>query len=179
VQWMSWQQEPEGPGHTVSTLRSHCVHTESDECTSDHFLSPALYFFILFFEVLFFFLRVRVFCHMYVCAPYTYRAHRGYKRKSDPFEPQQPCWCWNSNLGPLEEKPVLLTTKPSLQAPIFVCLFCFYFFSLSKNIIPSQETVQPTVGNLFNGINLIEISPSQMFSDVPHSANSRSQQVDN
>ena len=42
-----------------------------------------------------------------------------------------PCGCWELNLAPLEEQPVLLTTKPSLQAKhinlllyssAFVCL---------------------------------------------------------
>jgi hypothetical protein len=28
-----------------------------------------------------------------------------------------PCWCWELNLDPLEEQPVLLTTEPSLQPP--------------------------------------------------------------
>ena len=28
-----------------------------------------------------------------------------------------PCGCWELNLGPLEEQPVLLTTEPSLQSP--------------------------------------------------------------
>lgn len=25
------------------------------------------------------------------------------------------CWCWESNLGPVEEQPLLLTIEPSLQ----------------------------------------------------------------
>jgi hypothetical protein len=28
-----------------------------------------------------------------------------------------PYRCWEPNLGPLEEQPVLLTAKPSLQSP--------------------------------------------------------------
>ena len=28
---------------------------------------------------------------------------------------EQPCRCWESNVGPLEEQPVLLITKPSLR----------------------------------------------------------------
>lgn len=42
-----------------------------------------------------------------------------YVRVSDPLELQTvmscPCGCWDSNLGPLEEWPMLLTTEPSLQ----------------------------------------------------------------
>jgi hypothetical protein len=29
---------------------------------------------------------------------------------------QLPCGCWDSDAGPLEEQPVLLTTEPSLQS---------------------------------------------------------------
>ena len=28
---------------------------------------------------------------------------------------ERPCGCWESNLGPLEEQPVLLTVEPSPQ----------------------------------------------------------------
>jgi hypothetical protein len=28
---------------------------------------------------------------------------------------EPPCGCWESNPGPLEEQPVLLTAEPSLQ----------------------------------------------------------------
>ena len=34
----------------------------------------------------------------------------------DDCEP--PCSCWELNSGPLEERPVLLTTEPSLQPQI-------------------------------------------------------------
>ena len=37
--------------------------------------------------------------------------------RSDGCEP--PCGCWELNSGPLEEQPVLLTAKPSLQPPNF------------------------------------------------------------
>jgi hypothetical protein len=39
-----------------------------------------------------------------------------------------PCWCWELNIGPLEEQPVLLITEPSLQSPLSVFWF-FVFFS--------------------------------------------------
>jgi hypothetical protein len=32
---------------------------------------------------------------------------------------EPPCGCWELNLGPLQEQPVLLTTEPSLQPLIF------------------------------------------------------------
>ena len=32
-------------------------------------------------------------------------------------------WCWESNLGPLKDQPVLLTAKPSLQPQTFVVIF--------------------------------------------------------
>lgn len=44
----------------------------------------------------------------------------GQKRSLDPLELESPssceppCGCWQSNLGPLQEQPVL-NTKPSLQ----------------------------------------------------------------
>jgi hypothetical protein len=38
--------------------------------------------------------------------------------------------CWDLNLGPLEEQPVLLSAEPSLQ-PVFIYLFiCYYYFIL-------------------------------------------------
>jgi hypothetical protein len=37
-----------------------------------------------------------------------------------------PCGCWELNPGTLEEQPVLLTTEPSLQAPIFFVSFYVY-----------------------------------------------------
>jgi len=40
-----------------------------------------------------------------------------------------PCGCWELNLGPLEEQPVLLTAEPSLQIshPIFSLFFLFFW----------------------------------------------------
>lgn len=43
---------------------------------------------------------------------------------SDGFK--QPCGCWELNLAPLEEQPVFLTIKSTLQLQRFFCLFlCF------------------------------------------------------
>ena len=41
------------------------------------------------------------------------------KRASDPSidSCELPCGCWELNSRPLEDKPVLLTTEPSLQPP--------------------------------------------------------------
>jgi hypothetical protein len=41
----------------------------------------------------------------------------GQKRALDPITDgcEPPCGCWESNLGPLEEHPVLLVSEPSLQ----------------------------------------------------------------
>ena len=48
------------------------------------------------------------------------------KRASDPitngYEP--PCGCWELNLGPLEEQPVLLTLELSLQAWVLGLKMC-------------------------------------------------------
>jgi hypothetical protein len=38
---------------------------------------------------------------------------------------EQPCGCWDLNLGPLEEQPVLLTAKSSLQPPTIFNLMTF------------------------------------------------------
>ena len=41
---------------------------------------------------------------------------------TDSCEP--PCGCWELNLGPLEEQPVLIDAEQSLQPPdLFVCSF--------------------------------------------------------
>ena len=40
---------------------------------------------------------------------------------TDGCEP--PCGCWELNVGPLEEQPVLLTTEPSLQPPTTCFLY--------------------------------------------------------
>ena len=45
--------------------------------------------------------------------------HAHQKRASDSITDgcEPPCGCWESNSGPLEEQPVLLTSVPSLQPP--------------------------------------------------------------
>lgn len=37
---------------------------------------------------------------------------------------EQPCWCWEMNLGPRREQPGLLTTKPLLQLLTFSSFKC-------------------------------------------------------
>ena len=34
-----------------------------------------------------------------------------------------PCGCWNLNLNPLEEEPMLLTSEPSLQPFLLLSFF--------------------------------------------------------
>jgi hypothetical protein len=49
-------------------------------------------------------------CMCITCVPGTH----GQKRVSDPLELEsQKIVCWELNLGPLKEQPVLLTTEPS------------------------------------------------------------------
>ena len=50
--------------------------------------------------------------------------HTHYKRASDPITNgyELRCGCWELNLGPLEDQPVLLTTETFLQP----CLPCSY-----------------------------------------------------
>ena len=56
----------------------------------------------------------------YLCVTRVPGAHLGQKRLADPAgtgvvdDRELPCGCWESNLEPLEEQPVLLTTEPSL-----------------------------------------------------------------
>lgn len=55
-------------------------------------------------------------CRVCVCGGAT---NRGQKRVLDPQELEVVdmsllMWCWGLNLGPLEERCVLLTNKPSL-----------------------------------------------------------------
>ena len=59
-----------------------------------------------------------------LCVPDATEARRGHQvpRKLQMVVIVGMCWvgmcgCWELNLGPLEEKPVLLTTEPSLLTP--------------------------------------------------------------
>ena len=75
---------------------------------------PSLQVFSFFLNkmYLFFISHVLVFSmHAYLCEGVT-----------DSFE--LPCGCWELNLGPLEEQPVLIDAEQSLQPPdLFVCSF--------------------------------------------------------
>jgi hypothetical protein len=53
--------------------------------------------------------------HLFTYLLYEYESHQ--KKASDPITDncESPCGCWELNWGPLEEQPVLLTTKTSLQ----------------------------------------------------------------
>ena len=44
-----------------------------------------------------------------------------------------PCGCWELNLDPLEEQPVLLTTEPSLQSPLRV--LCGALYMVAKHSV--------------------------------------------
>lgn len=63
---------------------------------------------------------------MYACAPCVCSAYGNLKRMLDPLELElqavvsYPLGSWESNPGPLELKPVLLTIKPSLQLYLFI-----------------------------------------------------------
>ena len=58
------------------------------------------------------------------------------KRTSDPITDvcEPPCGCWELNLAPLEEQPVLLTTEPSLQ-PSLVHVKSKYWTHMSSMIL--------------------------------------------
>ena len=39
-----------------------------------------------------------------------------------------PCWCWELNLGPLEEQPGLLIAELPLQLPLIFFKFIYFYF---------------------------------------------------
>lgn len=49
------------------------------------------------------------------CAPHACRAQGGQKRFQTARNWNDRCECWELNSSPLEEKPVLSTTEPSLR----------------------------------------------------------------
>ena len=54
---------------------------------------------------------------MYVCVPCADKAHggQGFLRTGVMDGGEPPRECWDTNLGPQEEKPVFFTAEPSLQ----------------------------------------------------------------
>ena len=70
--------------------------------------------------------------HVYVPHEWWQRPEEGIRAPgtgiTDSYEPS--CGCWKSKRGPLGEQPVLLTTRPSLQALI-------HFLSLHSHDSPT------------------------------------------
>lgn len=65
---------------------------------------------------LFYFLCVTVCLHVCVCVTCLPAACKGQNMVSDSLELEwQPCGCWDTNLSPLQEQPVLRPTQLSLQ----------------------------------------------------------------
>lgn len=66
---------------------------------------------------------------MYVCIPHACSFHRGQMNMSTGVTNscKLPCECWELNLSPLVEQPVLLITKPF---PSFLFFINFLFLSL-------------------------------------------------
>jgi hypothetical protein len=65
----------------------------------------------------FFFLRFIYYYIQVHCSYLQMHQKRALDLIMDGCEP--PCGCWDLNSGPLEEQSVLLTTEPSLHAPLF------------------------------------------------------------
>jgi hypothetical protein len=72
--------------------------------------------------------------YVYWCFSYIYVCVQCLQRAMDPLELEliggcdQICGCWELNLDPLEEQPVLLTTEPPLETPfVFTILGVFNF----------------------------------------------------
>ena len=92
-------------------------------------------FYLLLLYLTLFFILLCVGCFTSVClgtiCVHLQRPEEGIRslgtRVTAGFEPS--CRCWKSNLGLLEEKPVLLTSEPSLRPHVW--LFCLNAFSLS------------------------------------------------
>jgi hypothetical protein len=67
---------------------------------------------------------------VYVSASCACSAHGGQKRASDPLKLELQIIvsgrCWETNLGPLEEQQVFLTTELFLQPPsVIFNMFCY------------------------------------------------------
>jgi hypothetical protein len=100
---------------------------------------------------------------------------------TDGCEP--PCGYWELNSGPLEEQLVLLTTKSSLQIPVFKCFNLFFspssFRGSGKERICGKWTCLERVlwsksylccleiGSLVHRLAVAAPSTSEHFMDAP------------
>lgn len=65
------------------------------------------------------------FAYMYVCfacMPGRCRGQKRSPRSEVTVSCETPCWCWESNSGPLEDQPVFLTSGPSFQSRPRLCI---------------------------------------------------------
>ena len=80
-----------------------------------------------FFKDVFLFHTCGYFACVYICTPFVCIACSGQQEAALDLEEldtdscELPCGCWESNQGPLEEQPSLVTTEPPLQSPL-LCL---------------------------------------------------------
>jgi hypothetical protein len=77
-----------------------------------------------------------IFAFRAVCVPYECLITMEVKRYQIPGtgvtdRRELPCECWESNLGPLQEQEVFLTTEPSLLSPL---LRFTYFYFVCMNV---------------------------------------------
>ena len=76
-----------------------------------------------------------------------------------PEESEPPCHCWELNSGPLEEKPVLLTTEPSLQPYKLFFILRQEFPLLSWNGLRASALVKAEM----LGLKTCAATPGSMF----------------
>lgn len=62
------------------------------------------------------------FSYMYVCTTCVRCPWSPEEGVRSPYSCKPPCWCWESNMKPLEEQPVLLAAQPFLQPNLKVLL---------------------------------------------------------
>lgn len=80
--------------------------------------------------------------------------HRGQKRTSNPLELESR-GCWEQNLGPVKEHCMLLTTRLSLQLPVYdyFALFCYMVLNI-------KDTYNSYPLDIFGTISKIHIQES-------------------
>jgi hypothetical protein len=98
-----------------------------------------LFSFLLLFYVYRCFAGIHVHIHMHAGPKEARRRWLIFWDKSE-----LPCGCWELNLGPLEEQPVLLITEPSLRPSVFLDSLHYlpltYYFSSHYYYITTTTT---------------------------------------
>jgi hypothetical protein len=89
-------------------------------------------YFIYLLRLIYSFLKRFIYL-FYICE-YTVvvfrHTRRGHQIPLRRYEPS--CDCWELNSGPVEEQSVLLTTEPSLQHYLFLCIYLHVYWSVRR-----------------------------------------------